>query len=408
MRRVSINRRVVLAEDTFPKFRLNSPPGGWFPALQELSWRITESNLPYADLFISPHLERVSISMLPSWRDPEVPHDVLQAAALTISTLPGSALRRLDVDISLPWTYFKDPLSSLVLRCGSSLTEFTSPIPLSDEAVNHLIQLPHLLTWHTKYPPPSYSTLSLPPVFPPLTEFTLGGGAVSGWFSLFERLEHSVSATQGVTPLSQVKESLKCLNVDHHPGPIINVTLTSTIQMFRNLVRLNVETQCYDINDAGQCVFNLNDEDVTKLAMALPRLECLVLGRPCSENTCVTTVGCLLQISVHCVKLQELQVHFNTANLVGDLKKISKDPKLQELLSCPRCTLSRLDVYQIPLILDAPGLETVVSGMIDIFPHLERCNGLDEMWGDVSEGIMEFSMVRTPCSLGFLLHLTYP
>ena len=41
---------MILEEETLNKLRLNSPPGGWFPALQGLSWCITEFNLPYADL----------------------------------------------------------------------------------------------------------------------------------------------------------------------------------------------------------------------------------------------------------------------------------------------------------------------------------------------------------------------
>lgn len=37
----------AIAEDTYHKFRLNSPADGWFPALQELSWGVTGSNLPH-------------------------------------------------------------------------------------------------------------------------------------------------------------------------------------------------------------------------------------------------------------------------------------------------------------------------------------------------------------------------
>lgn len=138
----------------------------------------------------------------------------------------------------------------------------------------------------------------------------------------------------------------------------------------------------------GQCTFRLNNDDVTKLAMALPQLESLLLGYPCSQNTCATTVACLLPISVYCVKLRELEIHFNTTNIVDDLESISKDPWLQDLRSLPRCTLS-CHVGHTSQILDEPGLETVVNGTVDIFPSLREFYGFGEAWLQVYDRIME-------------------
>lgn len=69
-----------------------------------------------------------------------------------------------DSHYELPWAYLKDSFSSVALRCGPSLLEFTSPVPLSDAAINHLIRLPHLRTWRVEGPPPNYSASSLPPL----------------------------------------------------------------------------------------------------------------------------------------------------------------------------------------------------------------------------------------------------
>ena len=144
----------------------------------------------------------------------------------------------------MPWSYFKDSLSSVVLRCGPSLMEFTSTVPLSDTAVNHLIQLPHLRAWSIGVPPPTYSVPSLPLIFPPLTESALWGDAVSGWLPFFRRLEHEGSAAQGVAPLSMVKGSLESLEIEQFPDPIIDTSFVFTIQTFRNLVNLNVTAKC--------------------------------------------------------------------------------------------------------------------------------------------------------------------
>jgi len=369
-----MGERQDLGEGTPSKLRLNAPPGGWFPALQGLNWSITISNYPYLDLFFSQNLRAVTIST--HWDEPKFPRSSLPVIASTISALPATTLQSLSMSVcdhGAPPTYLTDSLSSVVLRCGPSLRDFTSLIPLSDEAISHLIHLPHLRTWHTVNSPPSYSTSPLPLTFPPLKGFALLEGVAPGWLSLFKHLGNGISSTQGTAPLSGVRGSLESLNIKHFPDPIIDPSFTSAIQIFQNLVHLSIMVVCSD----GQCAFKLNNDNVVELSMALPRLNHLLLGYPCGENTCATTVACLLPISVHCPGLQFLGIHFNTTNIVDDLKNISEDPQFQELRSFRRCDLSRLYVYRVPLTPDKSGLKTVARVMMDIFPNLEHCDG----WG---------------------------
>ena len=393
MRGVHVEERTTLGEDTFHKLRLNSPAGGWFPALQDLSWTITKSNLPYATSFFSPHLKKVSICMSRRWFGSNIPHDILPTIASTISMLPASNLQLLHVGVDpcrTSWPYLKDSLSSVVLRCGPSLTELNSSIPLSDAALNHLIQLPHLDTWSTEGPPPGYPVLPSPLVVPPLTDLTLGDSAACRWLPLFKRLEHSVPTTQAVTPLSKMKESLKFLSVEDLSGSTIDVSFTSTIQMFSNLVTLYVEIYCYE--EEGECTFKLNNDNVAELVVTLPQIESLFLGYPCAKNTCATTVACLVPISAYCVKLRDLEIHFNTTNIVDDLENTLGDPRFQALGSLPRCTLTRLGVYETPLTLDESGLETVARGLADIFPSLERCATepwISHGWDEISKRIVK-------------------
>ena len=384
MRRICVGHQEVLGEEAIRQFRLHSPAGGWFPALQTLGWTVSAHNLRYIDLLFSPYLKEVWITIPPSWSRSRFPRDVLLALASTISTLPTSALQTLRLGPSLGpdpgdthWVYFKNSLSSIVLRCGPSLMHLASPVPLSDVAVDHVIQLPHLRTWRVGGPPPNYSASSPLLDFPALTRFTLGEDAARGWLSLFKRLEDHVSVTRGTTPLYRVKESLLSLSVDVPSAtPIIDISLTSPIQMFRNLVTLDVVVAC----DRGQCAFKLDNDNVTNLAMALSQLVRLHLGFPCQENTCATTVACLLPISVYCVKLEILEIHFNTTNIVDDLKNISVDSRFQELRSLPRGALWHLGVHGMPLTLDGSDFEIVADGMVDIFPSLRRCAGHGDAW----------------------------
>ena len=315
MRRVWLDDELILGEDASSKFRLNSPAGGWFPALQDLNWSITKSNLPYADLFFSPHLKDISIFV--SLSSSGISRDALPAITSTISALPTSTLQRLQFNPVIRCADLTDTLSSAVLRCGPSLTEFTSRVPLSDAAVNHLIRLPRLRLCTIEGPPPSYSPSHSPLVFPPLADFTLGEDTAREWVSLLEPLGGCV------TPLSKVKESLKFLTF---PAPTIDASFASLIQTFRNLVNLNVEVGCRDEGGEDRCIFKLNNDDVTELAMALPQLKDLILGYPCSNNTCATTAACLLPISVYCVEIGILTMHFNTTNIIDDLKNISGSP----------------------------------------------------------------------------------
>jgi len=119
------------------------------------------------------------------------------------------------------------------------------------------------------------------------------------------------------------------------------------------------------------------------------RLESLFFGYPCRDNTCPTTVACLLPISVYCVKLKALRIHFSTVDVVEDFKSISEDPHFRELRSLPRCTLAGLGVGEIPLVLDESGVETVAKGMVDIFPSLQSCRGFGGTWFEVSRRIEE-------------------
>ena len=133
-----------------------------------------------------------AVSVSPPW-----PSGLLPTLASIISTLPTSSLRVLLVNVrhpGIPWWYFMDLISSVILRRGSSFKAYNSSIPSSMAAVNHLIQLPNLHSWLIHGPPPDYPASSLPLVFPPPTELHLAEGAACGWLRLLERLEDNTSS----------------------------------------------------------------------------------------------------------------------------------------------------------------------------------------------------------------------
>ena len=169
-------------------------------------------------------------------------------------------------------------------------------------------------------------------------------------------------------------------------GLAINNALTCPIRVFQNLVQLNVDVYCFE----DECSFELNDEDVGTLVMALPRLKMLVLGHPCPMDLCHTTVACLLTISIHCVELEVLEIHFNTRQLAAHLEEMSmeEEEEEEEGESSQMCNLKTLGVHEMPLVLAALEEEEVCDGLWNIFPSLEciiRAKDSESDWDAISK-----------------------
>ena len=391
MRQLWVEGGVALDGETVEKLRLKSPAGGWFPGLRVISWHVTKRNFPYAGLTFSPRLEKVFI--FPMWGRRDCGDSrFIDSVASTISTIPASNLRTLilgtrgcEAFSSIPWEVLGDSLSSLVLRCGTPLEAIGSVAPLSDDAMAHLIRLPYLRTLHIEGPPPPYSASLLTLELPALKGCSFGEGAADGWVSLLKRLEGGVPDAKSTTPLFRMKESLRHLKIQDPDGLVIDGSFASLIRTFRNLVQLDVDVYCGDAVKEDRCTFLANDDDVTKLTAALPRLVALLLGHPCSHNTCATTVACLLPISVHCVELERLEIHLNTTDIAGDFRNVLEEPRFQKLRHFPRSPLLVLNVFNTPLALEGPDKLVVATGLVDAFPSLLKVDGGRRSWDDLSE-----------------------
>ena len=119
----------------------------------------------------------------------------------------------------------------------------------------------------------------------------------------------------------------------------------------------------------GSCSFHLTDDDVQDLAVALPFLVALSLGRACRFNACRTTVSSLLSISIHCLGLELLEIHFNTRTITGDIQRLLDEDSGR---GKPRCKLRALRVGRLPLeVQDEQDIGTIATGFLDIFPSLK-------------------------------------
>ena len=142
---------------------------------------------------------------------------------------------------------------------------------------------------------------------------------------------------------------------------------------------------CNYVGAGDGCSFRLNNNNVTRLTTALPQLENLLLGHPCHRNTCATTVAYFLPISVQCLNLGRLEIHFNTTDIAGDFESALGGPRFQDTHSIPKSRLQLLCVKYTSLSLEPTKVYTVVDGLTNAFPCLECVEAHGHKWNDISK-----------------------
>ena len=234
-----------------------------------------------------------------------------------------------------------EEISAFILRCGESLRELNTNLVLSTQAIVHLMKLPNLRVWNTKQGPPQVTDLihhgvpnGVISLFPSLDVLDIYGEAALEWLSLFE------AANNGTLPWTMPGGSLPVLAY-RHPTLPIDSPLVTRVLPFAGLTDVLFDMGCF----MRPCVSKFTDQDVERLAIALPNLEALTLGGwPCHGDTCPTTVRSLLFLSVHCTKLRHLNIHFRMANLRADMLDLLGYAYSQGLHSKPKCPLNALVV----------------------------------------------------------------
>ena len=367
--------------------------------LQELNWWLNETNVSFLPKFLSPHLTKINITTntfvhphetVDPW-DEELPEDVVPKMRSVIRALPSSLqCLRIQLGGGLE-TRLTEEISAFILRCGESLREFSTNLVLSIRAIVHLMKLPNLCAWTTKQGPPQVTDLihhgvpdGITSLFPSLEALGIDGEAALEWLSLFE------AANNGTLPWIMAGGSLSALSY-HHPTLPVDSPLITRVLPFAGLTDLFLSMECF----MRPCVSKFTDQDVERLAIALPRLEALTLGgSPCSDDTCPTTVRSLLFLSVHCTKLRHLNIHFRMANLRADMLDLLSYAYSQGLQSKPKCPLEALVVWEMrPELADNDPM-LISIGMLMIFPSLVKFSTMSPAWAKVESMMRALGQIR--------------
>jgi len=354
------------------------------PRLLKLSWIVDPVFGSDFAPFLSPQLQDVHLASRRGTRF-SFPH--------VISALPISSLKSLHLSI-IGDEPVRDAIASVFETYTMSLTtlEISRMDQLPDVSWYHIMVLPRLHVLRTDQRPPTMFPSGLPVLFPSLRIITLDDPLASGWIHfLAEGSLQGISSNTGYKPRA-VAPHLVQLHCDY--GVELSGTLTSCLGVFRNLSSLvlgNSNRQC-----ARRCTFRLADEDVSRLAIELPRLTKLSLGFPCAYGTCRTTVNSLLALSVHCKGLRELCVHFNTRNFARDMRDSLHNPLRHNSHPPSRCPLAVLDVGLTPLTAEALGEDMfpILAGLVDIFPRLKKISHTTGGWRRLDARIPSFQAMR--------------
>ena len=377
MRRLVLNWQSGTPEEVF---RLGSTEGVVCPRLQDLDLRANFDTLPFYRLLLSPKLTSLSLTYSSSFIELEPLEEelpIIQPVIMALDTFPLQRLR-LRLNISRAAGRQMEPvISSAVLRCGPALKNLAIFSPLSDAAVQHIMQLPNLDTWHTASGPPRTPDLSMSNIFPRLDHLLLTSKASLEWLVLFTTTTHRISSGQNSHswpsrgPLRRLGRLVVSLTVP------IDVVLMSPIVQFRGLISLRLTSTCSLIRG---CAFRLTDDNIVEIATALPNLEVAILGLVCSANSCQTTVASLISFYTCCRDLERLEIHFNTTNLRNDLESVSADPRLDSLPSLWTRNTFYLSLSDAPYTTDEDDVVPVVKGFRRIFPSPTHIVGNSTCW----------------------------
>ena len=125
----------------------------------------------------------------------------------------------------------------------------------------------------------------------------------------------------------------------------------SSLLSFKQLQTLEIGLTCY----RGSCSSRVDDDVITNLAQAMPKLKVLKLGgMPCEASTGATVNG-LINLVTRCPHLSQLRIHFRVDSLVDAATTPSDDGRV---LQQEGCALMDLGVGDIPI---PPQSETMVT-----------------------------------------------
>jgi len=357
---------------------------------------VSEAFVSFIPLFLSPGTTEISITFTA-----DAPTVLVASTIVRFSTLCPSieylALIRLPQNRAIT-----EAVSEMLLACNrDTLRVFCVKCPLTDAARGFLHSLPKLRqVWIFTQGQTSLPPFTLPNLQQIHVEWDYGHDWLQGFCGVtFGKLKTVtfrpvpgsaqiggfLEDFQSVALSASFQNTLSDFKIFASQSWNPNY---SSLLVFEQMRVLEIQFSCHN-----GCSSTVDDDIVTNLARAMPKLEILRLGRaPCSTPTGVTLRG-LIALSCHCPQLSGLRIHVRAREL-GEAA-IGNEPPLpsENTAVIPRvdCALTNLQVGEAPIPQEvAPA---VALTLLKVFPRIVDIEHANPLWGKVMEMIELFRRI---------------
>jgi hypothetical protein len=342
-----------------------------FPNLKSLRLQATTGEfIPFIPLFLSPRTTDISIEFAANDPPKAVP---IASMVTTFPTLcPNLQLISLSL---LP----RDPIitaaiSELLLTTNQeALQHFHVDSPLTEEARGVVCKLPGLCRLKGVVE----GSTSLPTmVLPNLTDIDVEYDQSCNWLEGFRGATLGKLDSVTFRAKSEPAQLAGFLEAFESAGLTTSTTLSEfwfhtphpwrpdyrSLFSFRQLRYLEIGFSCDD-----GCSSTIDDDIITDMARAMPKLEFLALGDgSCQTPTGVTAKG-LIALAHYCSDLYSLGIHFRVDSL-RTLPMIAGTPCVGTAAQRRDSALTDLDVGQIPM--PEESVLMVALTLVRIFPNI--------------------------------------
>lgn len=386
----------LLTSDVLLTLQLRTDNEPLLPNLRSLECEAaSEAFIPFIPLFLSPGTIEITLKFAAS-----APTVMVASAIARLSKLCPN-IQSLQLDVLPRNRVITEAASELLLGCNQdTLQRFFVNSPLNEDAHGYLHKFPKLRRLWAFIQGPTW----LPPAgLPDLETIYVRWDSGHDWLQGFRGA--TIGKLKTVTFCSTSESQL-----DGFLEEFQSVALTTSIQAslsgfsfrtsrswapnyssllgFKQLTALEVEFSCRD-----GCSSKVDDDIITSLARAMPKLEILRLGEaPCSALTGVTLKG-LVALASHCIQLSELRVHLEAKELAKATAS-TEPPCLSEnapTVLRASCALTNLQVGETPI--EPQIVSAVALTLLQIFPRIHNVEYVDPRWESVKETIKLFKRI---------------
>ena len=357
----------------------------WLPRLKNFQCEnSTKEFIPFIPFFLSRRITKICIGFIEG-----TPAEMIGPIIRRLPTLcPG--LKDITLGGLARDSVITDAVSEMLLTCNrDSLRTVFVDSELTEEARKVVYQLPKLsdlgtiIEGRTLLPTVWLPNLSLLYVnFDDCLDWLQGfRGArferleVVSFDSKCERVGDFLEAFQSIALTTSAQSTL--LFFDFRTSRSWNPNYRPLLP-FTQLETLSIKFAC-DVD----CSSMVDDNMITDLARAMPRLKTLRLGdMPCEASTGITIKG-LTALARHCRHLSELRIHFRADTIVEAVTS-QETPSFPDAVAMLHsdCALTLLEVGRIPI--PETGAATVAKGLIQIFPRLRNIQSFGGQWSIVA------------------------